>query len=203
MRRVGYGHVNHAILLESEDGITPSYVLKVGKRATSKNPSDLIDLATTMAEDSQTVSSAFADRPEMAPQEHYFISETITSDVGACVVGVQEFKGGNLQDFFELSQEQIKQLYFNNPDFAADLEKLNAVLNMPESPLINSRRGLDFAGKKNLSIVDIDTNPRILIIDPHFHYFDESSPDQYLSSDTATRAQYIGSVMQSIENQTK
>ena len=172
--RVGWGFTNHVFLLESKQAKNPSYVLKVGRKKIGNGTVDkLVERAQRLREEVNTITKEFSRRPEMVPQEFYFIGQSTTGENTPCIGSIQEFYGRSLRDLFTTDPRELKNLYLRFPEFASDINYLKLKLTEDSSQLVNSTRWIDLIGKGNISIVEREDGPHVVVLDAHFQYFSD------------------------------
>src|SRR3989339_477822 len=161
--KIGRGFVSKVHLLESKQPDQPSYVLKLDYY-NQGTVDELQTIARQQHREYEKIKKDYQSIPGLIPNEQTLIVADKKSKTPT-IATLQEFVGGDLRDLFkEINKEELIRLLIENEGFREEfLEFVRISAGMAKE----KNEFIDLLGKKNLSIVEKNSEPHLCFIDPH------------------------------------
>ena len=162
-RKIDSGGENDVYLLESKKADFPSWVLKIN-HCDEGNTKELAARASQIKKEYEEVRNWYANMPELIPQEDSLIMESPRNGKPA-IITLQQYYGHEIKDIFELiSQEKLSEIFEENPKLKEDLLNFLRITKKKEA---ETGSMVDLGGPKNLSLIKIGDEERLILLDPH------------------------------------
>jgi hypothetical protein len=160
---IGRGGENDVYLLESKTAADASFVLKMN-HMDNGSVDQLVARAKEIKDEYEKVKEWFAEIPGLVPDELSLIMESPRNGKPA-IATLQQYFGTEIRDIFKvMMRENLPQLLEKNPKLKADL--LNFI-RISEAKVAETGEMVDLLGARNLSIVKVGEEERLLLLDPH------------------------------------
>jgi len=161
--QVGAGGENYVYLLESKDVNLPSLVMKINHL----DNGDIEKLAVRAGEikkEYEEVASWYKEMPGFVPQEHSVIMENPRNGKPA-IITMQQYYGNKVRDIFKLAREKdFAEMLKENPRLADDIFNFVRITEEKEEETGDM---VDLLGHRNVSVIKIKNENRLILLDPH------------------------------------
>ena len=161
--RIGKGGEHKVYLLESTDKSAPSYALKLN----FQNLGSLDQIKKKAAEfkkEHEEIKQRYEAIPGIVPKELTIISSDLRRGK-PIMATIQKFYGGKIRDLFhDFSREELLELFEREPKLCDEFKQFQKIT---EKEYNDKGVTIDFPGDKNLSIIETEAGPKLIILDPH------------------------------------
>jgi hypothetical protein len=161
--RVGKGGEHDVYLLESTKLNLPSYVLKMNHLIFGK-VDEIQKQAVAFKKEYEEIKARYSAIPEMVPDELTLVTQRLKGDKPA-IATIQKFYGTDIKDpVRDFKNDELIELLNNEPELFDDFKQF---LEITEKDYEEKGVALDLLGNKNLSVVQTENGPKLMILDPH------------------------------------
>ncbi len=161
--RVGKGGEHKVYLLESTDKSAPSYALKLNFQNLG-SLDQILKKAAEFKKEHEEIKQRYAAVPGIVPEELTIISSDLRTGKPVMAT-IQKFYGGRIRDLFhDFSREELLKLFEREPKLCDDFKQFQQIT---ETEYDDKGVTIDFPGDKNLSIIETEAGPKLIILDPH------------------------------------
>lgn len=172
--RIDKGWEHMIYLLESKDEKIPSYVLKINLLNTG-SAEELAEKAVEFKNEYKRLKDLYAAISGLVPEEFTMIAASPRGGQPS-IATIQKFIGYEIKDLIEDYEiKELSVLFKNEPGLLADYQKF---MEITEKEFNSSGRVIDLIGDKNLAIVKIGGEHKLIILDPHNSVSDNGKDDR-------------------------
>ena len=156
------GGANKVFLLESREKSKNSLVLKVNR---ANGPKDCFARAAEQKREYEEIKALFASLPGLVVEEHHLVVHGPRKK-GPVAAVIQTYLGNNFKDVFtEIPKEELVLMLGGNPEPARTVRGFVAIFESHPQLL---EKELDLLGRRNLSVLETEDGPSLILLDPHY-----------------------------------
>ncbi len=160
---VGGGGENDVYELSAKKENIPSWAMKIN-RLYGGDVKELTAKAKEINSEYKEVKSWFQDMPGLVPEEYNMIMED-PRDKKPAIVTLQKYYGQEIRDLFkELEGGGAERIFKDNPQLKDEIFNF---IRISEGRLRENGDIIDLIGPKNLSVIDINGQDHLVVLDPH------------------------------------
>lgn len=160
---IGRGGENDVYLLESKVEGAPSMVLKMN-HMDNGSTDQLVARAKEIKDEYEKVKEWFKEMSDLVPEELSLIMESPRNGKPG-IATLQKYYGKDIRDIFRvMMRENLPKLLEKNPRLKAEMFNF---IRITDAKAAETGEMVDLLGPRNLSIVKVGDEERLLLLDPH------------------------------------